>query len=444
MSYQLLPPEIKQYITNEIHRSDVRGRGICNWSRTSKECREMCLPLLFGTLEDAKAVDKKFQYEILDNPIANAVHHLVLNGNTTDDKLTLLLFHIVPRFNNLAKITIGDAEYIGLPTDFRFDRLLKIAKNINNWTFIDPDASQLKPLLAANLHIHTLSFDVCDAWAWLLENIAKSPSLANLSMRLTRQYGPAEPIFDALSLAVDFPNSDNLHSLTLTSDSDPLDYSVLEFASKFPNLSSLRLSAIAFQPPVHSLGLADGPPTPISFPNLRHLELSFSILISLRKVLECSFFATLRSLRLGLSEWSPSRNLPGIDRGRESTEYDLLPSQIQKSCPVVDLVIVEAESPKNKNSIMLLKMDLDQALRRHEDRQEEEEKHKAGSDSDKQGQDGGALRGVEGEEQCEEESVEESGEEAGEVTADRIERPSISFRTIAEYSRSHVENDGEF
>jgi len=75
MSYQRLPPEIKQLVTQHIHWSDakykerqntssddvprvstyekpvmtmaLRGKGIANWSRVNKECRQLCSKILF-------------------------------------------------------------------------------------------------------------------------------------------------------------------------------------------------------------------------------------------------------------------------------------------------------------------------------------------------------------------------------------------------------------
>ncbi|GAA5991196.1 hypothetical protein JCM5350_008237 [Sporobolomyces pararoseus] len=248
----------------------------------------MCLSILFGTVGGHRLVEDSFQDKLLDTPVVNAINHLVLNGNTTGDKLTLLFFHIVPRLNNLVKITIGHDENIGLEQDFRFDRLLKIAKNITNWTFIDPRYSQMVPLLEANLQdIHTLTIGACDPSEFPFGIISTLPSLANLTLDFERHDVPGRPFLDVRSAAISSLDSCSLRSLTLTAENNrPLDYSVLELASKFPNLSSLRISSITFRSPFPSLNHAAGPPTPISFPKLRHLELSFATLTSLRIVLE--------------------------------------------------------------------------------------------------------------------------------------------------------------
>ncbi|GAA5951937.1 hypothetical protein JCM3765_005146 [Sporobolomyces pararoseus] len=473
MSYQLLPPELKQYITSQIRTSDIRyaerlgikgqrrpkedevepktgpremdtffrGRGIDNWSRTSKECREMCLPILFETLEDHRAVENKFQYQILDNPVANAVKHLVLNGRISNDQLTLLLFHIVPRFNNLLKITIGREENLGTNPDFRFNQLLKIAKNISNWSFVRPIASSVEPLLASNFqNIHTLSLDEFVPSPRLLGIIATLPSLANLTLSLERRFDLRRPVFDTRTSSVDFSHSYRLRSLTITSEYDPFDSSVLQFASNFPNLSSLRLSAVAFDPRSQTPASREEKAIPTSFPSLRHLQLSFPFFTPMRKTLQHSSLPTLRSLRLSLQRYplqiNPNDEEPDCD--------DALIFQIQKSCPLLDLVIAEAQSDSRRTNIRFFKLSLEEAAAAYKFRHQtqaarDEEGHSAvESDSEEEAED------VEGEDgrstQSWDEQVEERGndqEEGGEVAA-RTERPSVSFRSIVEYPRTKV------
>ncbi|GAA5897111.1 uncharacterized protein JCM6883_006584 [Sporobolomyces salmoneus] len=356
MSYSKLPYEVKELITEHVHRSEARYRSrqeaehrarvsaagdrlraLENLSRR-REASKMVLDLkLRGkgisvwsrTLHASKAVDPIFQYHLLNTPAANAVTHLVLNAAATaieTDAVTL--FHIAPRLPNLKRISVESLPYDMMDQarsnphlledqrKMNQTQLVRIARSITSWHFKNfSDGEMVKSLLEANMaNIQSLSLvappvpnDPSQSPV-PLSLISSCESLSELSIRLTKYSTSEQPWFsDALNYTYSFANRLTSLSIIVGSEENPtgsLNDSILHFTSLFPSLIRLKLcaNAISLGPGPSSSAASSSPsvPSPSSrlLPALTHLTLGLSTLTAVLGTLENLDLPVLEHLRV--------------------------------------------------------------------------------------------------------------------------------------------------
>jgi len=313
------------------------------------------------TLEDIRALQRIFQYQILHSPAVGGITKLVLTGQLKSDDLSQVLFHIAPRLPNLSKIHIHQSEEVGTPPasstgDYRWIQLLNLAKNVTEWAFDRRSIEQVLPLVNANKqNVRSLTFrDVFTQEGRLdplLELVSTCRSLSNLVLHLRRlrPHDPSTPtpqIFSRPNLDLDYSRASRLVSLKIVALEFDLDQSVLEFASRFPNLRTLDLSALGFP---RSPSIPDNSP-PHLLPELSILRLSFMGFHSSGFILQRLSLPSLR--HLSNTPWIPQRwmdrDFADFNPERSGGDARSLASAIKESCgPSLQLVTFDVGCPKS-------------------------------------------------------------------------------------------------
>ncbi|GAA5897169.1 uncharacterized protein JCM6883_006603 [Sporobolomyces salmoneus] len=205
-----------------------------------------------------------FQFRLFHTPVANVVTHLILDANAKLDTISTTLFHIAPKLPNLSTITIESIDFF-VPSLYdpsseneqrrmNLSQLVELGKTVTSWNLKDLSMlDELERLLQANLsNIKSISLvapsDLPDGTALpgFLSLISSCTSLSDLSIHIPGWHAYMEPEWIVSLDSFSFAN--RLTSLSVSIGLDEtiegyLNDTTLEFASFFPSLVRLKLSA---------------------------------------------------------------------------------------------------------------------------------------------------------------------------------------------------------
>ncbi|GAA5897099.1 uncharacterized protein JCM6883_006577 [Sporobolomyces salmoneus] len=297
MSFKKLPTEVKQLITDHVQRSDkryqerfkveevfknerinrvefgsyddglkkgLRGKAFNSWSRVNRECRELCLKILFGTLTATSAQKPVFQFRLLNGPAVSTFTKLVLDTRANSYHIGLTLCLITGRLPNLSTVIIESSQALATPETPADDQkacnslqLSIIAKSITRWEFDRSVTFEtLKPLIEANKdNILSVSLGLVGNGAAdkRLNLLSRScPSLEHLQINYDVPSGKKTIFPDTALRGNKYCFRERLTSLSisLTIDAEEPDgssrgvinRSVLRFAALFPSLRKFEFA----------------------------------------------------------------------------------------------------------------------------------------------------------------------------------------------------------